>query len=52
MAEVKKSSGPTTEIIRVTPESVKAYEEAEEKLTRLGNEIEHLEKQNTTGNSN
>ncbi|ERL86810.1 hypothetical protein D910_04214 [Dendroctonus ponderosae] len=48
MAEVKKSSGPTTEIIRVTPESIKAYEEAEEKLTRLGDEIEHLEKQNST----
>ncbi|XP_066151430.1 EH domain-binding protein 1 isoform X2 [Euwallacea fornicatus] len=49
LAEARRGSGPTTEIIRVSPESIKAYAEAEEKLDRLGEEIEHLERQSSTG---
>ncbi|XP_066260319.1 EH domain-binding protein 1 isoform X2 [Euwallacea similis] len=49
LAEARRGSGPTTEIIRVSPESIKAYTEAEEKLDRLGEEIEHLERQSSTG---
>lgn len=49
LAEARRGSGPTTEIIRVSPESVKAYVEAEEKLYMLDNEIHYLERQNSSG---
>lgn len=49
LAEARRGSGPTTEIIRVSPDSIKAYAEAEEKLSRLGEEVQHLERQNSTG---
>lgn len=49
LAEARRGSGPTTEIIRVSPDSIKAYAEAEEKLCRLGEEIEQMERQSSTG---
>ncbi|XP_018572519.1 EH domain-binding protein 1 isoform X2 [Anoplophora glabripennis] len=50
LAEARRGSGgPTTEIIRVSPESVKAYVEAEDKLHMLDNEIHYLERQNSSG---
>lgn len=52
LAEARRGSGPTTEIIRVSPESVKAYVEAEDKLHKLDNEIQYMERQNGSGKWN
>ncbi|KAJ8922190.1 hypothetical protein NQ315_004125 [Exocentrus adspersus] len=49
LADARRGSGPTTEIIRISPESVKAYAEAEDKLHMLENELQYLERQNSSG---
>ncbi|XP_074038547.1 EH domain-binding protein 1 isoform X2 [Leptinotarsa decemlineata] len=46
LADARRGSGTNTEIIRVSPESVKAYMEAEDKLRFLDNEIQNMERQN------
>ncbi|CAG9824256.1 unnamed protein product [Phaedon cochleariae] len=42
----RRGSGSTTEIIRISPESVNAYLEAGDKLKYLNNEMQILERQN------
>ncbi|VEN63236.1 unnamed protein product [Callosobruchus maculatus] len=49
LAEARRGSGPTTEIIRVSPGSVKAYIEAAGKLNRLDNDLAPLERQPSSG---
>ncbi|KAJ8967060.1 hypothetical protein NQ314_003120, partial [Rhamnusium bicolor] len=49
LAEARRGSGPTTEIIRISPESLKAYVEAEDKLQLMDSELQLLERQNNTG---
>nr|CAH7751324.1 unnamed protein product [Callosobruchus chinensis] len=52
LAEARRGSGPTTEIIRVSPGSVKAYIEAAGKLNRLDNDLAPLERQPSSGSEN
>ncbi|KAL1516839.1 hypothetical protein ABEB36_000685 [Hypothenemus hampei] len=49
LAEARRGSGPTTEIIRLSPESIKGYSDVEEKLLKLGKEIEQMERRDSTG---
>ncbi|XP_019869615.2 EH domain-binding protein 1-like protein 1 isoform X2 [Aethina tumida] len=49
LAEARRGSTPPTEVIRICPESVKAYVEAEDKLQRINDELNHLERQNSIG---
>lgn len=49
LADVRRYSGPTTEIIRVSPESLKAYVESEGK--RLGDDVISSDKLDNKGKS-
>ena len=50
MAEARRGSAPQTEIIRVSPDSLKTFIENEEKnLQRVEEEKASLERQNSTG---
>lgn len=49
IAEARRGSGSTTEIIKISPDSLKSYVEADEKLKKLDNDIQMLERHNSTG---
>jgi hypothetical protein len=50
LAEARRGSAPTTEIIRVSPDSIKSFVENEEKcLQRMDEGIFNFEIQNSTG---
>ncbi|CAH0546795.1 unnamed protein product [Brassicogethes aeneus] len=49
LAEARRGSTPPTEVIRISPESVKSYSEADDQLLRMGEELAKLERQNGDG---
>lgn len=50
IADARRGSTPTTEIIRASPESVKAFSETEERLQKMSDELGKLMKQSSIGN--
>uniref|UniRef100_A0A6P7FFG3 EH domain-binding protein 1 n=1 Tax=Diabrotica virgifera virgifera TaxID=50390 RepID=A0A6P7FFG3_DIAVI len=48
IADARRGSGSTTEIIRISPDTVRAYMEGEEKVKKLDND-KLFERQNSTG---
>lgn len=53
IAEARRGSTPTTEIIRIAPlDPLKTFAEAEEKLSKLSDDISHLERQSLERNGN
>lgn len=46
--DARKASTPTTEVICISPEPDKSLDEADEKLQKIGEQLNELEKQNST----
>lgn len=49
LIEARKGSTSTTEIIRLSPEPVESFDDAEQKLQKIGEQVAELERQSSSG---